>query len=220
VQAGPHAGDLLRAVALAQDAREDVRREHVGDGLEDLDERDVGRSLHLVAVAGEGDGAASDGVGHDVLGEARLADAGLAADQGEVAFARRRLLLEAAKVGELVVAADQVGLSTAGLGGGLVVPQELVQAPALGEALEPEEPFENALMTILDRSLGKVAAAGLDFIFETVGSRQLCRIDVQPSDAPVFVEWKDNQLFFVRMGNSTRQFAIAEAIEYIDRRFE
>lgn len=39
------------------------------------------------------------------------------------------------------------------------------------------------------------------------------------ADAPVYVEWKDNQLFFVRMGNSTRQFAIAEAIEHIRRRF-
>lgn len=79
--------------------------------------------------------------------------------------------------------------------------------------------FENTLMTLLDRSLGKVAAAGVEVSFDRVGGRQLCRIDAPPADSPVYVEWKDNQLFFVRMGNSTRQFAIAEAIEYIRRRF-
>jgi ATP-dependent Lon protease len=79
--------------------------------------------------------------------------------------------------------------------------------------------FENTLMTMLDKSLGKVAAAGLDLSLEAVDGQQLCRVDAPPADAPVYVEWKDNQLFFVRMGNSTRQFGIREAIEYISRRW-
>lgn len=79
--------------------------------------------------------------------------------------------------------------------------------------------FENTLMTIIDRSLGKVAAAAVDTSFEEHGGRQLCRIDAPPASSPVYLDWRDNQLFFVRTGNSTRQFAIAEAIEYISRRF-
>lgn len=79
--------------------------------------------------------------------------------------------------------------------------------------------FENTLVTMLGRSLGKVAAAAVEVSFEARGEHQLCRVDAPPAAAPVYVEWKDNQLFFVRMGNSTRQFGIAEAIEYIRRRF-
>lgn len=78
---------------------------------------------------------------------------------------------------------------------------------------------ENTLVTMLGRSLGKVAAAAVDVSFETRASHQLCRVDAPPAAAPVYVEWKGNQFFFVRMGNSTRQFGIAEAIEYIRRRF-
>ncbi|MGQ0678943.1 MAG: protease Lon-related BREX system protein BrxL [Actinomycetota bacterium] len=80
--------------------------------------------------------------------------------------------------------------------------------------------FENTLITMLDRSLGKVAATGADVRFESFDDRVVCRIDAGPAGAPVFVSWKDNQLFFVRMGNSTRQFQIAEAIAYIRRRFD
>ena len=79
--------------------------------------------------------------------------------------------------------------------------------------------FENSLMTILDNALGKVAAAAVDVSFEQVDERYVCRVDAPPASAPVYVTWKDNQLFFVRMGNSTRQFTIADAIDYIGKRF-
>ena len=79
--------------------------------------------------------------------------------------------------------------------------------------------FERTLVTLLDNALGKVAASSVEITFDTSEGRHLCRVDVPPADAPTYVKWKDNQLFFVRMGNSTRQFGIAEAIEYIRRRF-
>jgi len=79
--------------------------------------------------------------------------------------------------------------------------------------------FENTLMTLLGRSIGKVAAATVRVTFETFGDHDVCRIDAPASPAPVYVKWKDNELFFVRLGNSTRQFKIGEAIEYIRVRF-
>lgn len=79
--------------------------------------------------------------------------------------------------------------------------------------------FHNALTTMLERSLGKVHAVSAEVTFEDFDERTVCRIDCPPAPDPVYVHWKDNQLFFVRMGNSTRSFAIAEAIEYIRRRF-
>jgi ATP-dependent Lon protease len=79
--------------------------------------------------------------------------------------------------------------------------------------------IETTLVTLLDRSLGKAPAAAVDVSFETRSSHELCRVDAAAYEAPVFVEWKGNQLFFVRMGNSTRQFGIADAIDYIRLRF-
>ena len=79
--------------------------------------------------------------------------------------------------------------------------------------------FENTLVTLLERSLGKVAASAADVSFDTRAGRDLCRVDARAAEQPVYVEWKGNQLFFVRMGNSTRQFGIADAIDYIRRRF-
>jgi ATP-dependent Lon protease len=79
--------------------------------------------------------------------------------------------------------------------------------------------FENALMSLLDKALGKVAASAVDISFQDFDGRQVCRVDVPPALSPVYVTWKANQHFFVRMGNSTRQFSIADAIDYITKRF-
>jgi len=79
--------------------------------------------------------------------------------------------------------------------------------------------LENALMTTVSTAIGRVASASLDISFATFEGRDVCRIDAPPATAPVYVSWKDSQLFFVRMGNSTRQFAIADAITYISTRF-
>ncbi|MGH9154555.1 MAG: protease Lon-related BREX system protein BrxL [Acidimicrobiales bacterium] len=79
--------------------------------------------------------------------------------------------------------------------------------------------FENTLVTLLERTLGKVAASAVEVSFDARDGRDVCRVDAQAGAHPVYVEWKGNQLFFVRMGNSTRQFGIADAIDYIGRRF-
>lgn len=79
--------------------------------------------------------------------------------------------------------------------------------------------FENHLMTMLDKRLGKPAAAAVDVSFEVLGGRDVCRIDCPPSDRAVFVDWKDTEFFFVRTGNSTRQFSVGDAVSYIQRRF-
>ncbi|MGI8685091.1 MAG: protease Lon-related BREX system protein BrxL [Acidimicrobiales bacterium] len=79
--------------------------------------------------------------------------------------------------------------------------------------------FENTLVTLLERALGKVAASAVEVSFDSRDGRDVCRVDAPAAAHPAYVEWKGNQLFFVRMGNSTRQFGIADAIDYIGRRF-
>ena len=73
------------------------------------------------------------------------------------------------------------------------------------------------MVTLLDRTLGRVATAAIEVEFESSGGHLLCRPDAPPAAHPLFVDWEGKQLFLVRMGNSTRQFGIADAMDYIRR---
>lgn len=76
--------------------------------------------------------------------------------------------------------------------------------------------FENALTTLLDRAVGKVAVSNISVRFDVVGDVDVCRIDVAPAGNPVYVSWKnDQQFFYVRLNNTTRPFSMAETVEYV-----
>jgi len=79
--------------------------------------------------------------------------------------------------------------------------------------------FENALTTLLETAIGKVAAAQARVNFELVDGHDVCRIDVEPGPRPTYVSWKNDQRFFVRLNNSTRPFTVSEAVEYIGQRW-
>jgi ATP-dependent Lon protease len=73
-------------------------------------------------------------------------------------------------------------------------------------------------VTKLEKELGKPAVASFVSIsFHTFTEGDVCRIDVKPSDKPVFVG--ANAEFYVRMGNSTRAYNPRDAVEYIHTRW-
>ena len=74
--------------------------------------------------------------------------------------------------------------------------------------------FENWLITKLEKELGKTPTASLVGItFERFDDGDVCRVDVRPSNQPVYVG--SDAEFFVRMGNSTRPYNTRDAMEYI-----
>ena len=78
--------------------------------------------------------------------------------------------------------------------------------------------FENWLVTKLENDLGKPAAASfVDITFESSDDGDVCRVDVKPSNQPVYAG--DDAEFFVRMGNSTRPYNTRDAMEYIRSRW-
>jgi predicted HTH transcriptional regulator len=79
--------------------------------------------------------------------------------------------------------------------------------------------FENSLTTLLEKGIGKVAAANVTLTFERLDGREICRIDVEPGQRPTYVSWKNDQHFFVRLNNSTRPLSIAESVDYIGQRW-
>jgi len=78
--------------------------------------------------------------------------------------------------------------------------------------------FENWLVTKLEQEIGRPAVASfVSIAFESLPDGDICRIDVRPSDRPVYVG--EGAEFFVRMGNSTRPYNTRDALEYIRSRW-
>lgn len=81
--------------------------------------------------------------------------------------------------------------------------------------------YELWLHDFLTRTMGTPAAAIISVRFPTVQGLAICRIDVQPSPQPVFLRppKTDKVQFMVRIGNSTRELSVAEAIDYAAQHF-
>jgi len=76
--------------------------------------------------------------------------------------------------------------------------------------------YENWLTTMLADMLGKVATTYLTVSFAEAGGYEVCRLDVQPAKAPIFIHaQKSGGDFYVRLNNSTRLLNTAEALDYI-----
>ena len=78
--------------------------------------------------------------------------------------------------------------------------------------------FENWLVSKLIQELGQPAVgAFIEISFESFDKGEVCRVDVKPSNQPVYVG-EDAELL-VRIGNSTRPYNTRDAIEYIRTRW-
>jgi hypothetical protein len=75
--------------------------------------------------------------------------------------------------------------------------------------------FENWLTGMLRQRLGVSFFGRVDTTFVDLEEGGVCRIDVEPSSGPVFV---NETRFFVRVGNSTQELQPAQMLEYLERR--
>lgn len=80
--------------------------------------------------------------------------------------------------------------------------------------------FENALMTTIANAVGPVAAHRCKARFEPVDGKTVCLVDVEPSPAPVYANTdKGANIFYTRLGNTTRILETPDAVEYIGARW-
>lgn len=79
--------------------------------------------------------------------------------------------------------------------------------------------MENWLTTLFESSIGGAATANANVDFPTVNGTMICRVHVKPSGSPVYVKMKDEDWFYVRLGNSTRRLSTREAVDYIAQRW-
>jgi ATP-dependent Lon protease len=79
--------------------------------------------------------------------------------------------------------------------------------------------FEAWLTTLMEGGIGGAATSNADIDFPTVNGTTICRIRVHPSGSPTYVSMKDDEWFYVRLGNSTRRLSTREALDYIKQRW-
>lgn len=83
-----------------------------------------------------------------------------------------------------------------------------------------QDGFELQLTQVISDYLGLEFRSYVQVRFERIGKKEICVVEVRPTDKPVFIQKKgDDPKFYVRAGNSSRPMNIKEFYEYIDTRF-
>lgn len=78
--------------------------------------------------------------------------------------------------------------------------------------------FERFLIDLVAKRLGTDACPLVHVLFHEVDGRDLCRVTVERSPAPVFYAEGDRSRYFLRTGNATRELDVAEALRHVSRR--
>ena len=124
---------------------------------------------------------------------------------------------------ELVIAKTVAGFLNADGGTLLIGVDDEARPRGLDDDLslmkEPDlDRYELWLTDLLERCLGKPAVAKVKVAFAKVDAVDICRVDVEPAPAPVYLDEPGGNReadMYVRMGNSTRKLLTDEAVEYI-----
>ena len=86
--------------------------------------------------------------------------------------------------------------------------------------------FELHLRNLLIKQLGEsLVTTKVRVAFPNASGREVCQVDVSPSDRAIFLETVDKngvrtERFYVRSGNSSREFSPSEASAYVKDRFK
>jgi hypothetical protein len=79
--------------------------------------------------------------------------------------------------------------------------------------------FEQAVMNTISAKLGTNICRQAILVFHEVENKEICRVIVMPSHRPVFVKDGANPKLYLRIGVSTRELNIQEALDYITLRW-
>ncbi|QBI21125.1 ATP-binding protein [Egibacter rhizosphaerae] len=82
--------------------------------------------------------------------------------------------------------------------------------------------YELWLHDLLERCLGRRVLRHVALTFDDIGGQSVCRIDVTPADAPAYLRPHTGERrpqFYVRTGNSTRELAVDDTVDYVTRQW-
>jgi len=79
--------------------------------------------------------------------------------------------------------------------------------------------FEQFVMGLVRHALGGDVCARVHIRFRSADGKDVCQIAVQPSERPVYCQDGPVARYFLRMGNSTRELDVREAMRHIAQRW-
>lgn len=79
--------------------------------------------------------------------------------------------------------------------------------------------FERFVMSLVRTRLGGHVCPLVHVTFHRAEGQDVCRVIVEPAAQPVYLADHGTTHFVVRVGNSTRELDVREAMEHIERRF-
>jgi hypothetical protein len=79
--------------------------------------------------------------------------------------------------------------------------------------------FERFVMSLVRTRLGGHVCPLVHVAFHRAAGQDVCRVIVEPAAQPVYLVDHGTTHFVVRVGNSTRELDVREAMEHIERRF-
>jgi len=82
-----------------------------------------------------------------------------------------------------------------------------------------QDGFHQALIQMIVDTLGEGVAPYLEASFHPLDNQVVCRIDVEPSPGPVFLQDGSTKEFYIRFGSSTRPLDIESAYRYIGEKW-
>ncbi len=80
--------------------------------------------------------------------------------------------------------------------------------------------YEQHLWNLIRDKIGSVHEENIKINFKNLKGKKVCRIDVDPSKTPVYLEWDDKELFYIRGGNRTEKLKLSEIKQYIDEHWD
>lgn len=79
--------------------------------------------------------------------------------------------------------------------------------------------FEQHLISIISSNLGTDLCPLVRIIFHRVEGEDVCRIIIQMSPRPVYIQQGANVHYYLRAGNTTRELNVREALAHIEERW-
>lgn len=78
--------------------------------------------------------------------------------------------------------------------------------------------FEQHFMSLVKTQLGGDVCSLVHVVFNRVDAKDICRILVEPSARPIYLDDAGTARYFVRAGNTTRELDARETVDHLARR--
>lgn len=79
--------------------------------------------------------------------------------------------------------------------------------------------FELFIMTLVKNKLDASASPFVHVIFHSLNDLDVCRIIIEPSSHPIYVQEKGISQYYLRSGNSSRELDVEQAMKHIKARW-